>query len=162
MATGVKYRNPRYNVPFMASHPKRSSNPTVVVAALIQHQRKLLVCQRRRGDSFGLKWEFPGGKVHHGEAPAAALLRELREELGVESSIGPEAYRTRHRYAEHPGELELIFFTAALRHGGDIQNLAFEKIEWAPFDKLPSYDFLPADRELVDLLASGNLKLPVE
>jgi len=144
----------------MPPQQKRPPSPIVVVAALILREHKLLVCQRRRNDSLSLKWEFPGGKVHRGEAPAAALARELREELGVESSIGPEAYRTRHRYAQHPGEIELIFFPATIPDVAAIQNLAFEKIEWAPLQALPNYDFLPADRELVELLASGKLRLP--
>src|ERR1700729_3677303 len=54
-----------------------------VVAALIEADGKVLVCQRRRGDTFGLMWEFPGGKLKPGETPAQALERELHEELGV-------------------------------------------------------------------------------
>jgi 8-oxo-dGTP diphosphatase len=134
-------------------------DPLVVVAALILHKHKLLVCQRRSNDSFRLKWEFPGGKLHLGESLEVALARELREELGVESTIGAEVYRTRHRYAEHPGEIELVFFQAALRDAERIENLAFEKFEWASPEVLPSYDFLPADRELVERLAHGDLKL---
>lgn len=137
--------------------PHRDS--LVVVAALIMHQHKLLVCQRRRNDSFPLKWEFPGGKLHPGESPQGALARELHEELGVDALIGAEVYRTRHRYAEHPGEIELVFFRAALRDADRIENLAFERFEWASLQVLPSYDFLPADRELVERLAHGDLKL---
>ena len=130
-----------------------------MVAALILHAGKLLICQRRRKDSFPLKWEFPGGKVRSGEALKAALVRELREELGVESSVGREVYRTRHRYQEHPREVELVFFVATLTNPQAIRNLAFEAIVWAPHTSLPDYDFLPADRELIALLASGKLKL---
>ena len=64
----------------------------LVVAALIEADGKLLVCQRRRTDSFGLMWEFPGGKLEPGETPAQALARELQEELGVEAKIGPEMF----------------------------------------------------------------------
>ena len=71
-----------------------------VVAALIEDGGKLLVCQRRRGDTFGMMWEFPGGKLQAGETPAEALRRELFEELGVKAAVGAEVFRTRHRYAE--------------------------------------------------------------
>jgi len=136
-----------------------------VVAALIQQNGRLLVCQRRRVDRFPLKWEFPGGKVKRGESPADALARELAEELAVQSAgmaIGPELYRTRHRYAEHAEELELIFYCAALPPGSEAppQSLAFEQIRWAAPAELPQFDFLPADRELVTLLASGALRVP--
>lgn len=144
----------------MAADRSLSAKRILVVAALIQRADELLVCQRKKGDSFALKWEFPGGKVQDGEAPAAALARELREELGVDSRIGDQVYRTCHRYAGHPGEVELIFFSASLSDLASIRNLAFETIEWAPLQTLPGYDFLPADGELIELLASGRLRLP--
>lgn len=137
-----------------------SANRVVVAAALIQRRGKLLVCQRRRGDSFGLKWEFPGGKALDGEAPSEALARELREELGINSSVGAEVYRTRHRYAGDLAEIELLFFSASLPASEKLQNLAFEKMEWVALADLPNYDFLSADRELVALLASGKLQIP--
>jgi len=133
-----------------------------VVAALIEHDGRLLICQRRRGGNFPLQWEFPGGKVQRRESPAEALARELSEELGVDRpsvTIGVELYRTRHHYAEHSDELELIFFAVSL-DPRRVRNLAFERIAWAEPATLPQYDFLPADGELVDLLASGILCPP--
>ena len=130
-----------------------------VVAALIESGGKLLVCQRRRGARFELMWEFPGGKVHTGEALEAALARELREELGVRATIGSEVYRTQHTYAEMGEPLELVFFTASAP-AGDMRNLAFEQIDWRGPQALPGMNFLPADRELIEKLASGALRLP--
>ncbi len=138
-----------------------------VVAALIQQNGRLLICQRRRTDSFALQWEFPGGKVQPGESPADALARELAEELGVTVAIGHELYRTRHRYTEHQDALELVFFSAELAPGSSgvalgaqpPRNLAFEQIRWAEPAALPQFDFLPADRELVALLSSGALRV---
>lgn len=129
-----------------------------VVAALIEQDGLLLVCQRRRKDSFGLKWEFPGGKVKPGETEAQALVRELAEELGVRATIGRELYRTRYRYAEQVAEMELVFYSAAF-DGQVPRNLAFERIQWAEPAALPQLDFLPADRELVFRVASGALRI---
>ncbi len=126
----------------------------VVTAALIERHGQFLVGQRRRGDRFGLKWEFPGGKVRSGETPKQALRRELKEELGVWAAIGPEIYRTRHRYQELPAELLLIFFAARLT--APPHALAFEQIRWIDRGRLPLVDFLPADRELVARLATGE------
>lgn len=136
-----------------------------VVAALIKQNGQLLICQRRRNDSFPLKWEFPGGKVRRGESPAAALARELDEELGIKHSgvvVGKELYRTRHRYAKHSDELQLIFYSVALPGGVEWEprNLAFEQIQWAAPAELQQFDFLSADRELVALLSGGALRVP--
>ena len=131
----------------------------VVVAAVIESHGRILACQRRKNDAFGLKWEFPGGKVQPGEQPAQALARELKEELGVEAAIGEEVYRTRHRCAEMARELELIFFTTQANET-DMRNLAFEEMRWVRPEDLADLDFLPADRELVAKLggraARGN------
>ena len=131
------------------------TSPITVVAAVIEQSGLILICQRRRGDKFELKWEFPGGKVQPGETPEQALLRELKEELQVSAKIGPELHRTRHRYAEMGGEIELIFYAATL--GPEtMMNRAFERIVWAETSELPGYDFLPADRELVERLSKGR------
>jgi 8-oxo-dGTP diphosphatase len=130
-----------------------------VVAALIESGGKLLVCQRRRTDSFGLMWEFPGGKLEPGETPAQAIARELHEELGVIARIGREIYRTRHQYSELAEPIDLIFFAATVSPA-EIRNLAFEAMEWRDPSDLANLNFLPADRELVEKLRSGTLKVP--
>jgi mutator protein MutT len=127
-----------------------------VVAALIEEDGKLLVCQRRRGGSFELMWEFPGGKKKPAETLEEALARELREELGVTARIGREVYRTRHQYAEISQPIELVFF-AATANPVEMVNRVFESIEWRTRESLRELNFLPADRELVEKLASGTL-----
>jgi 8-oxo-dGTP diphosphatase len=124
----------------------------LVVAALIEADGKLLVCQRRRTDSFGLMWEFPGGKLEPGETPAEALARELQEELGVDAQIGPEIFRTRHQYSELGEAIDLIFFSATVAPA-DIRNQAFETMEWRRPQTLHELNFLPADREFVAMLS---------
>jgi 8-oxo-dGTP diphosphatase len=130
-----------------------------VVAALIEADGKVLVCQRRRGDTFGLMWEFPGGKLKPGESPAQALERELHEELGVRATIGKEIFRTRHRYAELSEPIELIFLAATVKPA-DVRNQAFETMEWRTPSTLPELNFLPADLEFIENLRSGTLKSP--
>jgi 8-oxo-dGTP diphosphatase len=134
------------------------SEPIIVAAAVIEQSGYILICQRRRGDRFELKWEFPGGKVQPGETPQQALLRELKEELQVTARIGPELYRTRHRYDEQDLEVELLFFAVTLGPETLI-NRAFEQMVWADHARLPTYDFLPADRELVERLAKAKSKI---
>jgi 8-oxo-dGTP diphosphatase len=139
--------------------PQSPKPMLTVVAALIVRNSKLLVCQRRRNDSHGLQWEFPGGKVEPGEDVTQALVRELREELGVAARIGKELYRTTHRYGEFQTNLELIFFRADIDTSAQLKNLVFERFEWAEIAALPQYNFLQADKELIGLLASRSIRL---
>jgi mutator protein MutT len=129
-----------------------------VVAALIEHDGNLLVCQRRRGGPFELLWEFPGGKKHPDETLERALARELSEELGVSAQVGREIYRTTHRYAEIEEPIELIFFAARVP-AAEVRNLVFERIEWRDPHTLGEINFLPADGELIAKLASGEIRL---
>jgi 8-oxo-dGTP diphosphatase len=123
-----------------------------VVAAVIEANGKVLVCQRRRGDTFELMWEFPGGKVKASETPQQALARELREELGADAEIGVELFRTTHRYAELGEPIDLTFFSASLAPD-TIRNLAFEAMEWRAAETLLELNFLPADVVFVEMLA---------
>src|SRR2546428_7985410 len=97
-----------------------------VVAGLIQQGGRLLVCQRRRDGAFALKWEFPGGKVEAGETYEDGLRRELREELGIDAHIGPEAYGTRHDYPDKYA-VELRFYHV-VDFSGTLHNYAFEQV----------------------------------
>src|SRR5437899_12448083 len=90
---------------------------TVVAAVIERGDRRLLIGQRRKEDSSPLKWEFPGGKVRDGEAPEAALARELSEELGVTMTKCVEMGRVRNQYEGEAGELEIRLFEAANSDG---------------------------------------------
>ena len=120
-------------------------------------QGRILIGQRREGDSHALKWEFPGGKVERGESPADALARELEEELGIQAHIGREVVRYTWSYPRRASIL-LIFYLVR-EFSGDPQSLAFERIAWEDPVRLPEYDFLEGDRDLVRRLAAGEFSL---
>jgi 8-oxo-dGTP diphosphatase len=130
---------------------------TVVAAVIERSDRRLLIGQRRKDDTSALKWEFPGGKVQDGEAPEAALARELLEELGATLVKSVELGRVRHQYAGTPEELEIRFFAAAIAES-ELAPRAFEEIAWVFPKELGNYDFLAANRELIAQLATGRIK----
>jgi 8-oxo-dGTP diphosphatase len=126
-----------------------------VVAAVIEKDGKLLVCQRTRHQTMPLKWEFPGGKIEEGEQPRDALRRELEEELGIHARIGDEIARVQHNYP-NGSAVELRFFIVR-EYEGEIENRIFRDIQWSIPKALTSYDFLEADESVVNDLAAGKL-----
>lgn len=130
---------------------------TVVAAVIERSDRRLLIGQRRRGDTSPLKWEFPGGKVEKGEMPEAALTRELKEELGATLRKSVPIGRVVHKYADTPEELEILFFAAEISDG-ELVPRKFEKVAWVLPKELGDYDFLAANAGLVANLATGKIK----
>ncbi len=130
------------------------SPPTLVTAGILMDRERILICQRHRSDAYGLQWEFPGGKVRDGEDLKSCLRRELAEELSIEAEIGDEVFRLRHRYPDR--YVEVVFFVVP-SFQGEVSNRIFEAIAWAPRQQIAEFDFLEADRKLVERLARGEI-----
>ena len=126
-----------------------------VVAALIVRDGKLLICQRALDQPMPLKWEFPGGKVEPGEEEAAALHRELQEELGISARIEEKVTSVQHHY-RRGGAVELHFYRVQ-HYEGEMENRIFEQIRWVDRRDLPQFDFLAADRDLIQQIAAGKV-----
>ena len=135
----------------MEGSPRGRTPPRTVVAAVIERDGQILICQRSREDSHPLKWEFPGGKVEPGESPRAALERELEEELAIQARIGSEITRLTHRY-QGRNPFRLIFYRVS-RFSGEPVNRVFDQILWEEPARLPQYDFLEADADFIRELA---------
>jgi mutator protein MutT len=123
----------------------------VVVAAVIEANRRFLVTRRQPGVHLAGMWEFPGGKIDPDEAHASALRRELREELDVDVDVGERLYHTVHAYDDRT--VELHFYRCVLR--GEPRPLLGQQMRWVARDELPSLGFPPADTELIDLLTKS-------
>ncbi len=126
-----------------------------VVAAIIRRGDDILVCQRTRHQTMPLKWEFPGGKIEHGEQPRDALRRELDEELGINATIGDEVSRIVHTYPDG-GAVELRFYLVDT-YEGELENRIFNDVQWSHRSKLTEFDFLAADAPIVNDLAAGKV-----
>ena len=126
-----------------------------MAAALIVREGQVLIGQRRAEQPMGSLWEFPGGKIEAGESAQEALARELAEELGIEAAIGPAVTRIRHNY-RRGGAVDLQFF-AVREFAGEIDNQIYQQVRWVKLEELTEYEFLAADRGLIQDLAAGKL-----
>jgi len=132
-----------------------SSNLKIVevAAGMIFNRNHLLVCQRNARGSFGLKWEFPGGKLEPGEGYEGALRRELKEELDIVAGCLTEIFRHDHIYPKI-ARVKLRFFRVE-DYSGELKNLVFEQIKWVPIKELAQIDFLDGDLPIVQRLLSS-------
>ncbi len=119
--------------------------PIPVVCALIECDGRVLLARRPAHKHRGLQWEFPGGKVERGERPAAALAREIREELGCD--VIPGAALPRVADAGDGVPIELIPFVCRLRRGSPgPAALEHGEIRWVAPGSLLRHDLAAPDR----------------
>jgi 8-oxo-dGTP diphosphatase len=131
---------------------------TVLVAAgVVIEGGRVLLAQRKAGAHLAGAWELPGGKVEPGEDPREALRRELREELGIEVSVGEVVDVTFHRYEEAGRTVLLLFFDALrLPDSPPPQAIDVAAFEWAEASSLDPALFPAAD---VAVLAKVRARL---
>lgn len=134
----------------MHSHnPKRLL--LVTAAAMIDDAGRVLIAQRPANKELGGLWEFPGGKVEAGEAPEAALVRELKEELGVDvqaDALEPFAFAS-HAYPDF--HLLMPLYLIKSWTGEPVAHEA-QALAWVQAKDLRGYEMPPADVVLVDRL----------
>lgn len=124
------------------------ASPIPVVCAVIERNGYVLVAQRPANKLMPLKWEFPGGKVEPGEDPAAAIVREIREELGCAIQITRVLPPFIHDYKTVV--IEMIPFGCRLAPGSPEPH-AHEHVAlaWVSPTDLPGYDLAAADWPVV-------------
>jgi 8-oxo-dGTP diphosphatase len=123
----------------------------VVAVALVDAEGRVLLAQRPSGKAMAGLWEFPGGKAHQDEAPEAALIRELREELGIdvtEACLAPLTFAS-HRYETFHLLMPLY---VCRRWQGSVTGREGQSLAWVRPAKLDQYAMPPADKPLVAML----------
>ncbi len=130
-----------------------ADRPIVLVAAvaLVDRDGRVLIARRPEGKAMAGLWEFPGGKVDHGETPEAALIRELVEELGIQV---PERCLAPLTFASHTYEaFHLLMPLYVCRNwDGAVTAREGQELKWVRPARLRDYDMPPADEPLVAMV----------
>ncbi len=125
-----------------------------VAGAVIRREERILICQRRSLEGRPGLWEFPGGKCEPGESLAECLIREVREEVGCEVSVGELLDRVEVRKSGRT--LYLNFYETTLLSGEPVP-IECDQVAWVAPGELDSYQFLPPNLDLLSRLkASGR------
>jgi 8-oxo-dGTP diphosphatase len=125
-----------------------SGDAILVVAAVIERDGMILITRRPRGAHLEGFWEFPGGKPEAGETPEAALIREVREELGVDYTPGGAIAEVDWQYPDK--RVRITFFRGTI--AGTPRPLEGQEMEWVRPAELDRYEFPPADAVLLERL----------
>ena len=146
-------------LPYRMSDPDRSRHEKQihVVAGVIADARgRILLARRTAGRDLAGLWEFPGGKVDPGETPEEALVRELREELGIEARVGDPVIEVPQRYPHKRLRLDVRHVASWT---GSVKGLDSQALAWVPPHKLASYAMPDADRPVVAALRQPEVYL---
>jgi 8-oxo-dGTP diphosphatase len=131
------------------------SDPIPVVCAIIEQSGLILACRRGPRQSNAGLWEFPGGKIRQGESPKTALIREIREELGV--SVEPRQQLTPVIHTYPWIVIRLIPFECGLKKGDPYPH-EHSEIRWVDRNTAMALEWAPADRPILEEYYSLNMK----
>tara|TARA_B100000902_G_C27247011_1_gene883154 strand:+ start:1130 stop:1522 length:393 start_codon:yes stop_codon:yes gene_type:complete len=122
-----------------------------VAGAIIKKNDKYLIARRAPGDRSEGFWEFPGGKIEHGETSFECIKRELKEELNIDAEIG-KLY-SQYIY-DHPHISYELFFYEVKFFSGNLKKNVHDKIKWEKLENFHNYVFLPGDGPVIQELVN--------
>lgn len=122
---------------------------TMVTAAIIRKDMKILICQRNAGGNCAFLWEFPGGKLEDGETLENCLIRECREELSIDIVVKDVFARTTYKFPDR--KIAFTFYNVELV-GGKIKLNVHSDYKWVLPAELENFEFCPADTEILSKL----------
>ena len=130
----------------MKNAVKQDKNVIPCGVAIIRRGREFLIAQRKRNDSFGNYWEFPGGKKNEGEIFEDCVVREAREEVGVEVKVEQKLMEIRRPYNQKI--IWLNFYLCSLI-SGEPKAIECQKTQWTDVTELQNFKFPPANDKVI-------------
>jgi mutator protein MutT len=124
----------------------------VVTAAIIRQDEKILITERPKGTHLEGLWEFPGGKKEADESLEECIIREIREELGVQIAPNRLLLTVTHEYASKIVELHTFLCTLV---NGSPTPLEGQGMRWVDTEELSLYKFPPPDQKIIEFLSHG-------
>jgi 8-oxo-dGTP diphosphatase len=117
---------------------------------------KVFIAQRGPEDRLAFKWEFPGGKLERGESPEECLKREMKEEFGIEVSVGKFFAESIYTYKH--GTVRLLAYMTDWK-SGELNLVEHQDCRWITVEELAYYELAPADMPLAEKLRRKNDEL---
>lgn len=122
-------------------------NPIIVLAGIIKYNDRILISKRYEKELNIYKWEFPGGKLEENEGLKDCLKREIKEELNLDINVGEIFEVVYHRYSDK----DVLILSYLCQSDTDrAEAIECEEYRWIRIDELKLYDFLDADKSIVD------------
>lgn len=129
---------------------KRRSMPVIPCGvAVIRRGREVLIAQRNADDTFGSFWEFPGGKKNPGESFTDCVRREIKEELGIDISVGRKLMEIRKNYNQ---KIIWLNFYLCSYVSGVPRPIDCQRVLWSDVAELKNFRFPPANEVVIEFL----------
>ena len=126
----------------------------VAVAVIIDNNQRILITKRSSHASHGGMWEFPGGKLEGDETPLAALIREVREEVGLEVLQGDFLGEVHHAYPKH--SVALFVYCVKLFQGKAVAREMQMDLRWVALASLKDLEFPAANEHIIELIERSH------
>ena len=133
----------------MKAAAKQEKNVIACGVAIVRRGRDFLISQRKKNDSFGSYWEFPGGKKNEGETFEQCVAREALEETGIEVKVGEKLMEIRRPYNQ---KIIWLNFYLCSHVSGEPRALDCQRAQWADVAKLSTFRFPPANERVIGWL----------